>query len=588
MIFPIPHSAKYLSGAYTLCGAYASMSLVELFSAVKEGKTEISLIPSTALAREAYKISVTEKGVALSYSCEEGLFRAVTSLHQLLQSRGATLPLCEIEDAPTLARRGYMLDISRGRMPKVETFKKIIDYLAALKYNELQIYMEGHVFKFPSFAQYTADFDCLNAEDLKELQSYCKERFIDLVPNQNSFGHMYQWLKKPELSHLSVAPEGKIGGTINPLLPESYELIDTIYGDLLPLHESEYVNVGFDEAGGLGKYQLEEVCKKYGKDNVFMDWLNKIADLCRNKYGKKVQFWSDMINSYPEAFRRVPEGAVVLEWGYEYKSMPKMAVNCAEYQRKGLDFYLCPSCNTHLAFTGRNEITIFNIRSSAEIAKQSGAKGLLLTDWGCDCGQPTFLVWSAFPIAFAAQCAWNLKNGRGIVRDTERFVDRTAFGGQNASELLRRIANYYLLEPDQIDCGTICGQSLQITLKDTTFRGIFELRTRPYPFYFDNVINYVKRVLDDFEGLQIDPFLKRQVTLNARMVIFSATLCKLRLGEMPDAEGIRALIAEADAIEKEFLLLWNAENYAHGSEEFLSQLRGRREELYALLSTRNH
>ncbi len=585
MIFPIPKKTVYSEGTYTVCKTFTTMSLVELFSAVKEGETEISLCHSESLASEEYKISISEGGIALSYSSEEGLFRAVTSLYQLLQSRGEVLPLCEIEDAPMLSRRGYMLDISRGRMPKVETFKKIIDYLAILKYNELQIYMEGHVFKFPSFPKYTEEFDCLNAENLKEIQRYCKERFIDLVPNQNSFGHMYQWLKKPELSHLAVAPEGGKGGTINPLLPESYELIDRIYSDLLPLHESEYVNVGFDEAGGLGKYQLEEVCKKYGKDNVFMDWLNKVADLCRNKYGKKVQFWSDMINSYPEAFRRIPEGAVVLEWGYEYKSMPRMAANCAEYQRKGLEFYLCPSCNTHLAFTGRNETTLFNIRSSAEIAKQSGAKGLLLTDWGCDCGQPTFLVWSAFPIAFAAQCAWNVKNGRGIVRDTERYVDRLIFGGKNVSELLRRISNYYLYEPDQIDCGTICGQSLQIGLNEMSFRGIFDLRTRPYPVYFDNVIRHVKESLAELEGVEINPFYKRQITLNARMVMFSAALCKLRLGEKPDADGIRALIAEADAIEKEFLLLWNAENYEHGSDEFLSQLRGRREDLLALLAS---
>ncbi len=584
MIFPIPKVEKYKEGAFALPDTYAKMSLVELFSAVKAGAPAISLLPTEAFAKEEYRLSVREEGIALSYSCEEGLFRAVTSLYQLIKTRGGRLPLCEIEDAPQIERRGYMLDISRGRMPKVETFKKIIDYLAALKYNELQIYMEGHVFKFASFPQYTADFDCLNAADLKEIQEYCKARFIDLVPNQNSFGHMGRWLTKPELSHLAVAPEGGKGGTINPLLPESYELIDRIYGDLLPLHESEFVNVGFDEAGGLGKYQLEEVCKKYGKDNVFMDWLNKIADLCRNKYGKRVQFWSDMINSYPDAFRRIPEGAVILEWGYEYKSMPRMAANCAGYQSKGLDFYLCPSCNTHLAFTGRNETTLFNIRSSAEIAVKTSAKGLLLTDWGCDCGQPTFLVWSAFPIAFAAQCAWNLKYGRGIVRDTERYVDSVLFGGKNVSELLRRIANYYLLEPDQIDCGTICGQSLQITLKDMSFRGIFDLRTRPYPFYFNNVIDYVRRVLADLEGEEIDPFLKRQITLNSRMVIFSATLCKMRLGEEPSKEELRALIAEADAIEKEFLLLWNAENYEHGSDEFLSQLRGRREELCALLS----
>ena len=588
MIFPIPKKEKYSLGSFAVSPSLPSLSLVALFAAVKEGAEGVFAYTDASLCGEAHKISISEEGVSIAYATEEGLFRAVTSLWQLLRKCGEKLPFAEIEDAPTLERRGYMLDISRGRMPKVETFKKIIDFLASVKYNELQIYMEGHVFKFASFPKYTADFDCLNAEDLKEIQDYCKARFIDLVPNQNSFGHMGRWLTKPELSHLAVAPEGGKGGTINPLLPESLALIDKIFGDLLPLHESEYVNIGFDEAYGLGRYQLEEPCRKYGRATVFMDWLNKVADLCKDKYAKKVQFWSDMIHAYPETYDRIPEGAIALEWGYELGAAQRMAENCVDYKRAGIDFYLCPSTNTHLSFTGRNEVTVFNIRTSATIAQKYGAKGLLLTDWGCDCGQPTFLLWSAFPVALAGQYAWN--TGEFNPEDfkpyfnvaAERYVDEVVFGVEGVSEILRRIANYYLLEPDRVHCGTMCGQSMQMPLGEMNFRGIFDFRTRPYPYYFENVIQYVKNLLGELDHFELDLFYKRQISLNVRMVIFSASFAKIRLGEIPSADGIRALIAEADAIEKEFLLLWNAENYEHGSDEFLSQLRGRREELCAL------
>ena len=38
------------------------------------------------------------------------------------------------------------------------------------------------------------------------------------------------------------------------------------------------VNIGLDEAYGLGKYNLEDICNEKGREHVFMDWLNKLAD----------------------------------------------------------------------------------------------------------------------------------------------------------------------------------------------------------------------------------------------------------------------------------------------------------------------
>ena len=127
MIFPIPKKETYSDGRYAVSAALVALSLVDLFAAVKAGKTEVVIGADSALSGEAHRISIGDSGVKIAYATEEGLFRAVTSLWQLLRKNGADLPYAEIEDAPTLARRGYMLDISRGRMPKVETIRGYIN-----------------------------------------------------------------------------------------------------------------------------------------------------------------------------------------------------------------------------------------------------------------------------------------------------------------------------------------------------------------------------------------------------------------------------------------------------------------------------
>ena len=63
-------------------------------------------------------------------------------LYHLVKAQNGELKFAEIEDEPDFERRGYMLDISRGRKPKVETLKEFIEYLSEMKYNEFQIYIE--------------------------------------------------------------------------------------------------------------------------------------------------------------------------------------------------------------------------------------------------------------------------------------------------------------------------------------------------------------------------------------------------------------------------------------------------------------
>ena len=589
ILFPEPQGMELFDETYTFPMKDQYADLTAFFHSVQAGLPGIRVATVPLLKKEEYRLTVDESGILLETSCDEGLFRAVTSLWQLLRRDGGRLRHMRISDKPALPRRGYMLDISRGKKPRVDTIKGMIDFLAALKYNEFQLYMEGDCFIYAAYPEETADYDCLTPDDIRELDRYCRERFIDLVPNQNSFGHMYTWLRKPAFHHLGLfETEDEVPSTLNPLLPESFEFVSNLYASLLPCFTSEYVNIGLDEAYGLGRYQIEDYCREKGKDVVFMEWLNKLNDHIRDTYGKKVMFWADMIYNYPQSYFMVPKDAIALEWGYELIQSQRMTAHCIAYRDAGVRYYVCPSVNTHGALSGRMDVTTFNIRTCAELAVEYGAEGLLLTDWG-DGGHPQYWLWSMNPIALAGQYAWNpgkQQDGESFkaeyIRNAETFVDDFAFGGVPLSRLLYRMANYYLLEPERVHVCTMCAKEMILPLNETRYAHLFDLKDSGDDFYFDNVTAYVRRVMDDIEKLPVDPLLLREIRMTAQLIILGSELCKVKLH--PDASRQEAgeLADMIDRLLPEFKALWNIRNYEKGIERFYGYLVSRRDELRAL------
>ena len=589
ILFPQPRHLEPLGGAYAMPFPAQYRELTAFFAALKEGVPGVAIETSCMLGREEYHLTISRSGVAIAVSCDEGLFRAATSLHQMLLRTGGSLPCVQIEDKPDLPRRGYMLDISRGRKPRMETIKMMIDFLAALKYNEFQLYMEGDCFKYAAYPKETAHFDCLTPEDIEELDRYCKARYIDLVPNQNSFGHMYTWLKKPDFHHLGLFErEDEVPSTLNPLLPESFEFVCNLYASLLPHFTSEYVNIGLDEAYGLGRYQIEEYCREKGKDVVFMEWLNKLNDHIKSTYGKKVMFWADMIYNYPQSYHMVPKDAIALEWGYELIQSQRMTDHCIAYKNAGVRYYVCPSVNTHGSLTSRMDVTTFNIRTCAELATEYGAEGLLLTDWG-DGGHSQSWVWSMTPIALSGQYGWNTgkpQDGESFkadfIRNAEVFVDETFFGGAPVSRLMYRMANYYLLEPERVHVCTMSAKQLTLPMSETRYAHLFDMKDSGDDFYFDNVTDYVRRVMADIEKLSFDELFKREIRLTAQLIELGSEVCKVKLHPQASIEKAQELADMIDHILPEYTEIWNIRNYEMGIERFVGYLKARRDEMRAM------
>ena len=185
-LLPCPRSLKLLSGAFTLPQG-------DIASAVKAIRSR------TAPANdEGYALTIDRRGARIEYREAGGLRAAHATFRQLRREYGRRLPCLAIRDWPDFPRRGVMLDISRGRVPKLETLLQLVEHLADFKINEFQLYTE-HTFAYRHYEPVWRDWGALTAAEIRKLDARCRELGIDLVPNQNSFGHLRYWLEYPPL-----------------------------------------------------------------------------------------------------------------------------------------------------------------------------------------------------------------------------------------------------------------------------------------------------------------------------------------------------------------------------------------------------
>lgn len=401
----------------------------------------------------AYKLSADSNGISITSSGSEGRWNALMTLRQAIRQTAddGSLPDLIVEDEPAFAARGVMLDISRTRVPSIQTLKTLINLFSELKYNQLQLYTE-HTFAFKGHEKVWKDASPFTGAEIEEIDRYCRNREIELIPNQNSFGHMERWLRHPEYHHIAEAPEGfddpwgvyrEFASTLDPSVPESIEFLEDLFDQLIPHFTSRNFNIGGDEPFDLGKGRSRERCETEGTGKVYLEFLNKIV-VEVEKRGFKPQFWADIILNYPELLSEVPENVVVMNWGYE--SEHPFAEETKKLAESGRDFQVCPGTSSWNAIAGRWENARVNIRSAAESGLKNGASGLLVTDWGDNGHKQQYVV--SMPGWFAASAAaWN--GSEGVDEDIQSAIQMHVFGDAagNEAEWLLRLSDLYKENP---------------------------------------------------------------------------------------------------------------------------------------------
>ncbi len=370
----------------------------------------LDLVPGSTPHPEGYALTITATRVDAVASTPAGIFYAVQTMRQIAASAGERWPVMRIDDAPAFANRGVMLDISRNRVPTMQTLYELVNLFASLKFNQLQLYTE-HTFAYRNHPEVWADASPLTGEEILALDAYCHARFIELVPNQNTFGHMRPWLTKSRYRDLAEAPDGcdtRWGHfdepfSLNPTDPRSIGLVADLLDELLPHFSSRQVNAGLDEPVDVGEGRSREAVAERGFDRVFLEYFMKVYREVKRR-GRTLQFWGDIIMEQPHLVAELPRDVVALEWGYEANH--PFSEHAAQFAASGVPFYLCPGSSSWNSIAGRTENALANVRSAVAAGARHGAVGVLMTDWG-DNGHLQPMAVSLFPFAVAAGLAWS-------------------------------------------------------------------------------------------------------------------------------------------------------------------------------------
>lgn len=560
---------------------------------LKAAPAEISFEEDDTLAREAYCMTVGCKNVRIRCSGQAGALYGLMTLRQLAMQAQDTLPLCTITDAPALPIRGYMLDISRGKVPTLKTLKAMADQLARLKYNHLELYIEGFSFAYPSFPEVWQELTPITPKEIQELDAYCRERCIDLVPQQNSLGHMAPWLARPEYAPLAEGGLTFRGQQLPPTTldasdPGSIALVEKLTADLLPNFTSSYFHVGLDEPFELGKGKNKSRADREGTGKLYLQYVEKLRDMA-HRYGKTMMMWGDVIGSSAELAGELPKDIVVVDWGYEAEHPAQLRAR--ELQKAGLRFCMCAGTSTWLSFTGMTDNMLANISAMAQAAHTCGAEGLILSEWG-DMGHFQYLSSNWPGICYAAAWAWNVRG-----TDEQTCVDalnRMIFGDEAAimGQICMDAGRYYLLEEFRMPCRALATTPLQTGITDPdTYEDHLKMIVKLTRFFSEDSVCWVyEESFANRRAFQKEPLLAMLRQLRERLqlarpktpegvqaqkeyqnaLLSIEILCRIRaviMGDRTEEAGLGQMLADMSA---EHRSLWLCRNKSAGLEKSLA------------------
>lgn len=399
---------------------------------------------------EEYHLIIQEDRIQIISKTEKAAFYGLVTLKQLQSEQ--IIETQEIKDKPDLEVRGLMLDISRAKVLNVSSIKKIIDLVAELKYNHLELYVEGFSYEYKNIKEALADKNYLTQEEYLEVEKYAIEKYIDFVPNQNGFGHMSDWLALDKFKELAECPDGfEIWGskrppsTLDPTNPKSFELVKQMYEEMIPFTKSKYFNMNFDEPYELGHGKSKQECLKTSTEDVYIEYLEKLANVVR-KYNKTPMIWGDVLVKHPDKISKLSKDIVFVDWGYnkayDFVNHAKML------EELKVKYLLAPGTSTWSSITGRFIDMKETIENSTYASKKYHGLGILLTDWG-DMGHLQYLPSSYLGFIYGAMLSWS----SGTIEDAEKYL-AIILNDETLAKVIVELSRYHELEGEYRDYGT--------------------------------------------------------------------------------------------------------------------------------------
>ena len=310
-----------------------------------------------AEGEEAYKLTVTKKGIMIEAADSKGLFYGVQTLRQLLPAEIErenvakmkwTIPCLAITDHPRFSWRGFMLDVSRT-FYNVDVVKKYLDVMALYKLNVFHFHLtddQGWRIEIKKYPELTAPkatvFDArfnqpaersgyYTQDQLHDLVKYALDRNITIVPEIDLPGHSWPVIiTYPELGSNNkldppyifpfLASWGIWGNQFTPNILDPtnekvYEFLDNVFSELTDIFPSKYIHFGGDEVRHV-IWESEPHIKKFMQDNGFKNgkdlqsyFVSRVIKIIHSK-GRQAMGWNDILDGDHKQL----EGTAMMAW----------------------------------------------------------------------------------------------------------------------------------------------------------------------------------------------------------------------------------------------------------------------------------
>ena len=380
---------------------------VQFSRGVIKGKHFIELIKTDHLGiseneDQAYRLTINRNFVRMEATTNTGLFYATQSLKQLyryafLQSKGneIALPCATITDWPNFKIRAWQDDISRGPIVSMDYLKRLIPQMAECKLNAFSLYTE-HTFKTQCHPD-IAPTDAFTAEEIKELEEFCRPYHIQIIGNQQCFGHFEEILCNPFYSHLADTK-----WNLNPAKEETYKFLEDHLREVARAYKSPYFNINCDETESLGQGYARAYVDSIGAEKVYYQHINRVNRMLR-PYRKRVMMWGDIADQHPEILENLDDDIFLIAWSYVDKN--DFDDFLKPYKESGRSFFVAPGVSLSERVWPKHYEFRKNISNLCRDGYKNGALGVINTCWD-DFGES--LINSAlYGLAWGAEMSWN-------------------------------------------------------------------------------------------------------------------------------------------------------------------------------------
>ena len=351
---------------------------------------------------QAYRLTVNNNFIRLEATTNTGLFYATQSLKQLyryayLKSPYGTIviPSMTITDWPNFKVRAWQDDISRGPIVSMDYLKRLIPQLAECKLNAFSLYTE-HTFKTKCHPD-IAPSDAFTAEQIKELEDFCRPYHIQIIGNQQCFGHFEEILSNPFYSHLADTK-----WNLNPAKEETYKFLEDHLCEVANAYKSPYFNINCDETESLGQGYAKAYVDSIGAGKVYYQHINRVNRMLR-PYRKRVMMWGDIADQHPEILDNLDKDIFLIAWSYV--GIDSFDNFLQPYVKSGRNYFVAPGVSLSERVWPKHYEFRKNISNLCRDGYKNGALGVINTCWD-DFGES--LINSAlYGLAWGAEMSWN-------------------------------------------------------------------------------------------------------------------------------------------------------------------------------------